>query len=497
MKKILVIFASIILVSSCNFDWNLDNTNTLKNSKTANLDNVSALFIINPTAEDKPLDEKWISISETSSRNVINDINDGTTLSISKNYVEHTRPFTYDASLFTLKTSNSNRSASDDTVTTVRTQRFKVGEKHIFSDNDLMGGDRTGRLKFEGESCYIWTLINEDSESLMDMDEIEVFAAKFDELYAKQTAICGPKYDGTNRTGYEMINPNKKISVLLFDIQNDKDQGNLLGYFAPANYFVDQQDGKNQIELLCVDSYFAKHEDYAAGVYSTLVHEFNHMLNFANKTLKYGLSMDTWYTEMLSMLTEDVFEEDLDVDYANSILRRLELFVQGGYVCGFKNWPEITDTDDIVYFKYSNAYAFGAFLARNYGGAKLFHEIATNEYTNEESIVEAVNTINGTELSFEDLLKDFCLILVNPSAESKSAPSLYKEVNKKVGDYYFTFSKIDLNNLSLTTDVEITPITSTSRAVDYLAGYGFHFYKYEEQKDLKLRYKDFLLCEYY
>lgn len=39
-------------------------------------------------------------------------------------------------------------------------------------------------------------------------------------------------------------------------------------------------------------------------VNSTLAHEFQHMLLFANKDHPAGLHSDTWYNEMLSMLAE-------------------------------------------------------------------------------------------------------------------------------------------------------------------------------------------------
>ena len=233
------------------------------------------------------------------------------------------------------------------------------------------------------------------------------------------------------------------------------------------------------------------------------------MLNFANKTLKYGLEMDTWYTEMLSMLTEDFFNEQLEIDFKNSVRARLLTFIKGGYIIGFKNWINAdsasSEEDQLkCSCNYANAYAFGAYLARNYGGADLFHEIATNEYTNEESVLKAVNILNGTNYTFEDLLKDFCLILVNPTAESTGATSLYLKTEENIDSYTFILPEINLKQLPNNpfdpndyTFAEITPITPKSTYSKYLGGYGFHYYEFEEQKDLKITYKDFLLCEYF
>lgn len=58
---------------------------------------------------------------------------------------------------------------------------------------------------------------------------------------------------------------------------------------------------------------------------------------------------------------------------------------------------------------YANAYAFGAFLARNYGGAEIIKKIATNEYVNEEAVEKA------TGKSFEELIKNFAISFLYPS----------------------------------------------------------------------------------
>ncbi len=486
MRKISVLaLSSLVLLSSCNFSALFENDDDYQK-----LTDVTNLFFVNPTKTDKETNEKWITIKKSNSRSIIED--EAPSTLPESGTVEHTAPYLFDNSLF-LRDDNSR---ATDTTTTVRVRRFKLGDKRGFYDADYMNGNRTGTMKYEGEYCYIWTLDDEDEDSLMSAEEIEEFAEKFDHYYEQETAICGPKYDGNTvyntANKKQIISPNEKISVLLFDIQNDKWNGNLLGYFHPA-YYVADQSGKNQIELLCIDSFYAKDEDYASGLYSTVVHEFNHMLNFANKTLKYGLEMDTWYTEMLSMLTEDLFDDQLGTDFDNSIYSRLKIFVQGGYVFGFGNWADILQNDFRVSFNYSNAYAFGAFLARNYGGAELFHEIATNAYVNEESVVEAVNTLNKTNKTFEQLLKEFCLVLINPKAEDSSKPSLYREVSKTVDGYAFTLPKIDLEEIAETT---ITPIKTGSNTSKYLDSYGFHYYQFEEE-DLKVKFNDFLLCFYY
>ncbi|MCR5605460.1 MAG: hypothetical protein K6F69_01415, partial [Treponema sp.] len=65
---------------------------------------------------------------------------------------------------------------------------------------------------------------------------------------------------------------------------------------------------------------------------------------------------------------------------------------------------------------YANAYAFGAWLCRNYGGAALVKKMLSNDYTNNECIVNAVNTLNSTSYTFDDLFAQFIKGCLNDSS---------------------------------------------------------------------------------
>ena len=88
------------------------------------------------------------------------------------------------------------------------------------------------------------------------------------------------------------------------------------------------------------------------------------------------------------MLVEDFLKEDLEVSFIHSPQGRLSSFIKGDYNYGFKN-ENNWESSELALKSYANAYAFGAFLVRNYGGAKLLKEICSNNFTNEE-LVEAI-----------------------------------------------------------------------------------------------------------
>jgi len=474
LKKIYLIFFVFLFLSCNNNLITIDESLNPKEYK-----NVSALVVINPTENDKPKDEVWLQIQK-SSREIGNSVTENSELKIQNSYVERTAPHnSLDSSLLVQKNSRAAESK-------IRFQSFKVGEVHTFSDYD--NSRIVARMVAEGEYCYIW----QDDEALpnakLSEEEIKEFITKFDAIYLKQTNLCGPKYDGTSK--YEnIINPCKKISILLTDIKPDV----FGGFFRPYDYVSANDSAK--MEVIVVDSVEAKNKEKVSMLYSTLVHEFSHLLTFVNKNLKYGLNYETWYTEMLAMITEDFFMQDLGVDYRNSSQARLEAFVTGGYIYGFKNWAK----DDSPYLNcsYSNAYAFGAFLARNYGGAKLIHEICTNEYVNEESVVNAVNTINGTSKTFSELLEEYSFLLLNPQAKKSELSSLYKESLGKVNNYEYALSKIDLSNLPAPEKVEIKSIIPEKVSECDFGSYGFYFVTFEKPTNIFLGKKDFLLEQYF
>lgn len=474
MKKvILILLMAMLLFSACKKD--IDGSNGFK---SYSFDDSSYLVITNPTKNKKVSDDIWVKIDSVSNRQVSPDVSIDSKKS---DYVEHTLPYIQeDLSQFKLK---SVRAASS---TPVKARGYIVGEQKNIED-DFSKKNSIAKMVYEGEYCYIWVYKDEAEESKLSEDEIKAFADKFDSIFLKQIVLCGPKYNGI--TVYDdIITPAKKLSVMLFDIGQDKEMGSVYGYFHPRDY-----SAGNKMEIIYIDSYYAKKISMNI-LFSTLVHEFNHLLNYCNKTLKYGLKMESWYTEMLSMVTEDFFSDDLCLNFNETPKKRLLGLVNGSYIHGFGNW---FNNSPFVSNYYTNAYAFGAYLARNYGGAELIHEIMINDSVNEESVVNAVNKINGTSYSFADLLCDFSSILINPQNEDANKPSLFKsteDILEEDEDFTFRLGKIDLENLSDDSDARNKiNINILKEASDTLFdSYGFQIFNVSGYSKVSVSAKDFL-----
>lgn len=474
MKKnnLLAIFLITTIFVGCSKDVNETYTDSLTS--------VTSLFIINTTEIDKPEDEKWISIKSKSRQTETSE--------------EDSIPY-YD---------NLNKSPTfvlNDSI--YQTKREAGNEERIIPERHWSKGytrkfnDSFCKCTFEGEYCYIW-INNEERKKRGLTDEFieefsKKFANKFDEIYIKETALCGPKFDGKTSIS-NLVAHDDKISLVFESMEE---------YYWGFYRYNDMFTWGDATENLHINIDAAIDEKTQNSLISTMAHELNHKLNYDNKLIKYNLPIDSWYTEMLSMLVEDLFYEDLGIDRVDSSQQRLKQFIDGSYIYGFKNW---TQTDhQIEGLKYANAYAFGAYLARNYGGAKLIHEICTNEFSNEDSVVAAVNKVNCTNKTFEDLLQEFPLVLININNEDKNLPSFSKSTSdylEEIDDYQFKLNEInpaaftdycEKYGLSIEEFFSISSNSVDNSSKIPLHAYGFQFYSFKKPTNINLWKLDDLL----
>lgn len=313
----------------------------------------------------------------------------------------------------------------------------------------------------------------------------EVFGKLFDEkIFPNITDILGAyKY----KTTYEnVISCPKKINIVISDLFYDysntsKTKSGTYGYFWAGDMFKDYE---NQDSIIHLDSFFIL--ENPESVYSTLAHEFNHMLNTINKSFVRKKEFSTWYTEMLSALADAMFENYLSENLKddNSIVNSRIPFFNTWYNLGFSTWRSST-TDYFpsgdVLISYGNVFAFGNFIAKNYGGFKLIKEIAENKYVDEESIVQAVRKCNPERsgITFKDILKDFSCVQITNYTTNGSFPTLEKEVAyEKNGS--ICLKSID-NSTYLTDNNKTSGFYAISNNTPVVLGqYGFLLYGYSK-----------------
>ena len=140
-------------------------------------------------------------------------------------------------------------------------------------------------------------------------------AQEFDYYYTSMTNIYGTHSD---------IDANGKIIILLMDINKTKDSGSqVLGYFNPSD-----MHGNNKGEILYMDISNANNNtDKAIG---TIIHEFQHLINYSYVISGERNEMSSWLNEALSESTSILFNK-------TTAESRIEEFNNINYYC-FYTW---------------------------------------------------------------------------------------------------------------------------------------------------------------
>ena len=145
-------------------------------------------------------------------------------------------------------------------------------------------------------AIYIQTKFHKDykGEQNVSLYALNKLAQEFDYYYTSMTNIYGTHSD---------IDGNGKIIILLMDINVNKGAGSqVLGYFNPMD-----MHGYNESEILYMDISNANNKtDNAIG---TIIHEFQHLINYSYVMSGARNEMDSWLNEALSESTSILFNK--------------------------------------------------------------------------------------------------------------------------------------------------------------------------------------------
>ncbi|GMO37153.1 MAG: hypothetical protein Ta2F_13350 [Termitinemataceae bacterium] len=265
-------------------------------------------------------------------------------------------------------------------------------------------------LRTSGTNCDVWvaddnysTSSTASNDNKITLSQAQAIKNKFDAIYTPETTIFGKEYGKESGQPSGGVDRNKWVQILIYDIDFDytpTQPGGVFGFFYALDEFsqasvnVNYPGNKtNEAEIIYIDSHFT--DSAPSAIYSTLVHEFQHLINFNQKYIMTSVSTpmyETWFAETLSQLAEDLISPSIGIplsDYGHPVSARIPLYLaiyDQSPVMGV--WLE----DDYVYYSYASVYAFGAYLARNYGGIDFVKQLATNKYVNDTAISAALNT---------------------------------------------------------------------------------------------------------
>ena len=214
---------------------------------------------------------------------------------------------------------------------------------------------------------------------------------EFDYYYTSMTNIYGTHSD---------IDANGKIIILLMDINKTKGSGNqVLGYFNPSD-----MHGNNKGEILYMDISNANNKtDNAIG---TIIHEFQHLINYSYVISGERNEMSSWLNEALSESTSILFNKA-------TVESRIEGFNNINYYC-FYTWDIPTNISNNnknnTHVNYPSASVFMNWLyQKNGSNGSIFKTIASSkELGDYNKVLSAAKGISGYSVSsWDGLLLDW------------------------------------------------------------------------------------------
>jgi hypothetical protein len=231
------------------------------------------------------------------------------------------------------------------------------------------------------------------------------------------------------------------VQILVYDFhENSGNKGNTVGFFWGKDYYpynAANSQKSNEAEIFYISA--PQLNESLDMVYSTLVHEFQHMIHFNVKFVQKSKNSEAWYNEMLSMMTEDTISPLIGIAPTNNghpTPQRIAQFLTSYADEGVIDWNSDLDS-------YSYKYAFVAYLARNYGGAQLLQNILANNSTDIDSVVAAVRQTPGNaSVDFSYLLEKFAEAFIYSNSEDGA--TFNKTDTKTISGTRYTFAGFDI-----------------------------------------------------
>ncbi|WP_052342562.1 Ig-like domain-containing protein [Bacillus sp. EB01] len=352
-------------------------------------------------AEEVTVPEKYLVISNESTNPNISQPSGTTALAkqlalINKNVSG--KPFKFNPTKPFDAEKYKDKKVEEDKLPNYSIRAYRTGDLKYFWTYDFVKGidvRTAARLAYSGSKANVWVsgrqISNEDAARL---------GTEFDTtMYKTVTANFAKESD---------VNGDGKINILVYDIQDgfDGNGGYIGGYFYGGDLFEgDAYNRSNMSEIFYVDTYPSMGEGTVKDVtsaYTTLVHEFQHMVNF-NRTVfiegKY-LPMDTWLDESLAMAAEQVYSGralNYRIDYYNK-----SESIPNGHSLLY--WDDYGD----VLANYSLSYLFGQYLMLQAGiGNGVYKEIISNKYDDYRAVEAIVKKYIDPGMSFGKFMTSF------------------------------------------------------------------------------------------
>ena len=374
----------------------------------------------------------------------------------------------------------SNGSCTESTTATSKkvvsdiTTNFGIKTLNIWvSDDSFDSGSGCPKSK-----CVTQNMVDQLADTFLQ-------AGADNDIYDWVTNIYEEEWGNDAETKYsELIPEDNEITILLTDIDGDNSPtGGSIGFFwSKDNLDKTTVSGSNERIMLYADAVMFANTDngdfWQKELYSTLAHEFQHMINFYQKYILLDTDSDIWINEMLSETTEDLIATKIQhigprgIEYTDGSAGATGN-TDGRYpLFNMHNRLSLTAWNNQL-ADYSKVNAFGTYLIRNYGGAKLLHDIMHNTYVDEQAVVDAVNkSVEGSGKTFDNLLSEWGTAVLLSNIESPENLPAYN-----TGDFtYISYNSIeyDLGSINF---FNYNPLPTIYRTAGIVQAQGNYYYK--------------------
>ena len=284
-------------------------------------------------------------------------------------------------------------------------------------------------------------------------------------------APWGP-HDVTALDGSPIVIPPEaadEIHIFLFDIENDgyPTGPRIVGYFASLHNLLRQpppslrQYSSERLAFFMDSPYLAFPTDdtweisdrHPSVIIDTLAHEFQHMIHFYQKPVVRDTVSEAWLNELASEVATDLIADKLMIKGPRGVASDDPTAGEPDNLSGrlpdynLYNDIQVTAWDEYL-ANYSINYAFGAYLARNYGGAELFANIVQSDRAGVRAVEGALRDL-GHDASFVQLLTNWGAANLLSDNTDAAVPYRYNAgtwSTSRVGSIEYRLGSINLYN---------------------------------------------------
>ncbi|OXS25245.1 MAG: hypothetical protein BI182_05810 [Acetobacterium sp. MES1] len=263
------------------------------------------------------------------------------------------------------------------------------------------GDTLSARLAYSGDQVEVWVEQNNPKVIITD----EMAAIMGGEFESRIYALIRDNYYTESD-----VNGDGKVAILCYDIiDNYSGSGSAYtgGYFAGND--LTGTTSSNRMELLYADTWPTMGTDPAnpdvTKVYSTLAHEFQHLVNANRNQLEEKRPMETWLNEALSLSAEHLYEgvQSSRIEYYNK-----SAAIRNGR--SLLNWNNSNE----VLANYALSYLFSQYLTAQMNEAlgvghqvKFFREIIVEDSGGYQAVEKVVKKHIDGSINFGKLMTNF------------------------------------------------------------------------------------------